>query len=231
MYTYLDSDAHVKVSIASDLIMTALAPAGSRASLAYIQTPSLAYDIPAEAREASVAAYSRAWLSMLGYPPNARPAVPQTSPPRYIHDGMLNLQGPNYALAKTMQMWRALLARSRDQLAVSSNCAPAARTASMVAGDNKNSGAVAAGLDGMRLFKPMLAFEQETVAACMAALLVHDVTKPDSLSQPSSPLPHPLELFSKQAFHGGSFRTAIKPGQLGPLMFLGGKLLGPKSAL
>lgn len=160
MYTYLDSDAHVKVSIASDLIMTALAPAGSKASLAYIQTPSLAYDIPAEAREASVAAYSRAWLSMLGYLPNARPAVAQTSPPRYIHDGMLNLQGPNYALAKTMQMWRSLLARSRDQIAVSSNCAPAARTASMVAGDNKNAGAVAAGLDGMRLFKPMMVFEQ-----------------------------------------------------------------------
>ena len=55
------------------------------------------------------------------------------------------LQGPNYALAKTMQMWRATLARARDSLLVSSNVAPAARTASMVAGNAR----YAAGYGGM----------------------------------------------------------------------------------
>lgn len=231
MYTYLDSDAHVRVSLACDAIMKELAVHGSAASLAYIATPSLAYDIPHEAREASAVAWGRAWLSYLGYTPNARPAVPFTTPPRYIHDGMMNLQGPNYALAKTLQMWRALLARSRDGVVVSANCAPAARTASMVAGDNKNAGAVAAGLDGMAYFAPMMAFDQETVSACMAGLLAHDVTSPSSPAHPHTSLAHPFELFSKQAFHGGSFRTAVRPGQLGTLMYLGGKILGPKSAL
>ena len=77
----------------------------------------------------------------------------------------------------------------------------------------------------------MLAFDQETVSACMAGLLVHDVTNAASPANPATSLVHPYELFSKQAFHGGSFRTAVRPGQLGTLMYLGGKLLGPKSAL
>ena len=231
MYTYLDSDAHVRVSIACDMIMRELAAPQSEATLAYIQTPSLVYDIPEAAVAASRAFYAASWLSLLGYEPNARPPVSGTNPPRYIHDGLINMQGPNYALAKMIQLWRAVLARSRDGLRVSANCAPAARTASMVAGDNKNAGTVAVGLNGMGYFKPLAVFDQETVAACMGALLAHDVNDDGSPACPRTALGHPYELFSLQAFHGGSFRVGVKPAQLGKLFFVAGKLRGPASAL
>ena len=231
MYTYLDSDAHVRVSIACDAIMRELAPPGSSTSLAYIQTPSLVYDLPKDAVDASQDNYRRSWLSLLGFAPNARPAVAGTDPARYVHDGLLSLQGPNYALAKTIQLWRAVLARSRDGVRVSANCAPPARTASMVAGNNKNAGTVATGLNGMGYFRPMACFDQETVSACMTALLVSDVHDPQAKANPATSLAHPYELFSHQAFHGGSFRVGIKPAQLAKLFYISGKLLGPASAL
>lgn len=226
MYTYLDSDAHVRVSLACDAIMRELAPPLGKASLAYIQTPSLAYDVPASSVEAAKAQYASSWLKMLGYTPNARSAVPGTQPPRYVHNGFINLQGPNYALAKNLQLWRATLGHARDKLRVSANMAPAARTASMVAGDNKNASTVATGLNGMGYFKPLMCFDQETVSTCMAALLLTDVTGPMP-----APGPHPYDLFSYQAFHGGSFRVGVKPGELGTLFYLSGKLFGPASAL
>ena len=232
MYTYLDSDAHVRVSIACDAIMRELAAPRSEAALAYIQTPSLAYDIPEAAVAASRELYATSWLSYLGYEPNARPPVQGINgTKRYIHDGLMSMQGPNYALAKTIQLWRAVLARSRDGLRVSANCAPAARTASMVAGDNKNAGTVAVGLDGMGYFKPMAVFDQETVAACMSALLARDINDEAAPACPRVALGHPFDLFSLQAFHGGSFRVGVKPAQLGKLFFVAGKLRGPASAL
>lgn len=231
MYTYLDSDAHVRVSIACDAIMKELAPAGSPAVLAYIQTPSLAYDIPEATYAASRDLFAHSWLGYLGFEPNARAPVAGTTPPRYVHDGLMSLQGPNYALAKNVQMWRGVVARARDGLCVSANCAPPARTASMVAGDNKNASTVAAGLDGMGYFKPMACFDQETVSACMAALLAHDVGAADALANPKVALTHPYDLFSHQAFHGGSFRVGVKPSQLGKLFYVAGKLRGPASAL
>jgi len=230
MYTYLDSDAHVRVSIACDLIMSALAPPRGHAALAYMQTPSLAYDIPEADARASQRFWGATWLRFLGYTPNARPPVEGTR--RYVHDGFLNLQGPNYALAKTLQMWRATVARNRDGLLVSTNCAPAARTASMVAGDNKNAGTIAVGLGGMGHFPPLASYDQETVAACMAALLVHDLTNAAAMANPMAPpMSHPHDLFSAQAFHGGSFCCGPRPGELGTLFYLAGKLLGPASAV
>jgi len=137
-----------------------------------------------------------------------------------VQDGIVNVQGPNYALAKSIQLWRAILTHSRDSHVVSSNIAPAARSASVVGGKNKNAGTIAAALDGMTHFKPLCVFEPETVSACMAALLVYD------LCNSSISLANPLELSSRQAFHGGTFRLGIKPNALGPLFVLYGKLFG-----
>lgn len=229
MYTYLDSDAHVRVSLACDAIMSELVAAKAVGGLAYLGTPSLVYDIPREAYEASQDAYKAAWLPMLGYRPNARkpitPEAPGDAPARYVHDGLLPLQGPNYALAKTLQQWRAVLARSRDGLVVSSNLAPAARTASMVEG-NKNSQIMVNALDGMGYFKPLAAFDSETVSAVMAALLVDDATNTQSSAHPSQPLGHPSAILTTNAFHGGSFRLGIHNADLGKWFVVAGKLLG-----
>ena len=138
----------------------------------------------------------------------------------------MTLQGPNYALAKTLQQWRGIVARCRDGVVVSSNLAPAARTASMVAGDNKNAGMVALALDGMGHFRPLAVFDSATVSACMAALLVHDITDPQSLANPAQALAHPAMLHSSTAFHGGTFRAGIKQADLGRLFVVGGKFFG-----
>ena len=59
MYTYLDSDAHVRVTLACDAIMSRLVPHAAAGSLAYIGTPSLVYDVPEQANEAAKAGEAR----------------------------------------------------------------------------------------------------------------------------------------------------------------------------
>jgi hypothetical protein len=213
----------VRISVACDAICARLAvPGGPAGALAFVQTPSQAFVVPADAVQASNAAYASSRLRYLGYPPNGRPAVPtEDGKPRFVHDGSVPVQGPNYALAKAVNLWRAVLARSRDGLLVSSNVAPACRTASMQQG-NKNARLVAAALAGMGNFAPMLVFDSATVSTVMAALLVHDVRNPDAPSAPSSPLAHPWDLLSRQSFHGGSFRVAVKPQALGRLSGISG---------
>ena len=233
MYTYLDSDQHVRVSLACDAVMREAVDSKSASGLAYIQTPSIAVDVPPAVHAAAQAAYNASWLSMLGYAPNARPAVKSATtgaPDRFVEDLFLSLQGPNYALAKSMQMWRQLLARCRDGVLVSTNVAPAARTASVVSGDNKNAGTVAVALEGTGYFKPLAVFDGETVSVCMAALLVYDVLNPASLANPRVSLAHPHDLLSANAFHGGYYRCGIKPAALAKLQFLSGKLLGRAKA-
>jgi len=232
MYTYLDSDAHVRVSLACDAIMKHVVPAAGAGALAFIQTPSIAMDIPAEANAAAEAAYNTSWLRVLGYASNARPSIitAATEAPRFVQDAFISVQGPNYALAKTLQTWRQLLARCRDAIPVSTNVAPAARTASMVAGDNKNASTIAVALEGMGYFAPMAVFDADTVSVCMAALLVHDVTGPTSPANPNVALAHPHDLLSSNAFHGGTFRVGVKPAQLASLQFVYGKLFGRAKA-
>jgi len=232
-YTYLDSDAHVRVNVACDAIVQHLVAASSsgslpvQLSLAYLQTPSIVYAIPQSDHSSSTELFHRTMLKYLGYPPNARPPVTtDAGKQRYVHDGLLNLQGPNYALAKTMQLWRAILARNRDGIPTSMNIAPAARTASMVAGNNKNAASIKYALDGMGYFVPMVAFNADTVAATMAGLLIYDLQCEASVSNPKTPLEHPWDLASLQAFHGGAFRIGIKPEALGKLQYVSGRLMG-----
>jgi len=92
----------------------------------------------------------------------------------YINNGIVGQQGPNYALAKRLQHWRAMLARSEGTPA-SSNIAPSTATISVV--HNK---AFAMAYAGFRFFKPMEVSFQETSNAVMGALLIHDVCNPKS---------------------------------------------------
>lgn len=226
MYTYLDSDAHVRVTLACDMVTRGLAVAGSGVSLAYLQTPSVPYIIGEELHAAAAERHAVSWLRTFRYPPNAGDAarVGPGETVRYVHDGVLAMQGPNYMLAKTIQQWRALLGRFRDRLAVSANVAPPARTASVLAG-NKNASSIAKAYAGMANTPPMLAFDSDTVTDAMGALLLHDLCNKDAPSQPDTELGHPSELFTAQAFHGGSFRLGAKPGSLGKLWYITGSLM------
>jgi len=213
----------VRVSLACDAICSRIATKGSGVTLAFVQTPSQAFVLPQAAVDAADAAYTSSYLQYLGYERNARPAVKtaEGEPPRYVHNGYVVVQGPNYALAKAINLWRTVLARNRDGLRVSTNVAPACRTASMQHG-NKNARLVSAALSGMGNFAPMLAFDAQTVSALMAAMLVHDVRNPHAPANPEVPLSHPWDLFSCQAFHGGSFRVGVKPQALSRLFGLTG---------
>ena len=85
-----------------------------------------------------------------------------------INDSLVPQQGPNYALAKRLQRWRASVARAAGS-AVSMNVAPPTRTRSVV----KNR-ALAAAYAGAHRFGVEV-FEPATSNVLMAALLVHDL--------------------------------------------------------
>ena len=113
-------------------------------------------------------------------------------------------QGPNYALAKRIQRWRALQARADGRL-VSLNVAPATRTRSVL-----RNRALAAAYAGAHRFGVEV-FDPSTSNTLMAALLVHDLRNPAAAANPATPLRHPLELFWQGANHGGLWRNAFEP--------------------
>jgi hypothetical protein len=114
-------------------------------------------------------------------------------------------QGPNYALAKRIQHWRAMLHQASGQ-PVSSKIAPSTATISVI--HNKS---FAAAYSGFRFFKPMWVSFQETSNAVMAALLINDI------KSPLAKLANPVELFRHGSFHGGIWRMAYKIGSIGEM--------------
>jgi hypothetical protein len=143
-------------------------------------------------------------------------------PPRFadrddpgIADCLVPQQGPNYALAKRIQRWRAGAAR-RDGRTVSFHVAPSTRTRSVV----KNR-ALAAAFAGAHRFGVEV-FDPSTSNTLMAALLVHDLMA----GVPSAD--HPWQDEAYAAVHGGLWRAAYEPrSALGLAALLG--LAGARS--
>jgi hypothetical protein len=104
------------------------------------------------------------------------------------------VQGPNYALAKRIQRWRAAVARSTGTT-VSFHVAPATRTRSVT--KQRLLSAVYSGVHhfGLEIFTPA------TANTLMAALLVHDLNTPPARHE------HPWQDEADQAAHGGLWRT------------------------
>jgi hypothetical protein len=129
-----------------------------------------------------------------------------------ICDSLVAQQGPNYALAKRLQRWRAAVARANG-IPVSFTVAPPTRTRSVV----KNR-ALAAAYAGAHVFGVEV-FEPSTSNALMAGLLVHD------LHNPLPPQDHVWQEEAHAAAHGGLWRTAYAPRSalgLAALIGLGG---------
>jgi hypothetical protein len=130
-YVYADGATNVRVSVAVDALTLRLAAARPELALAFLATPTDVFAVPAESVEASVAAYARrsAAGKLLGRPLRALSAgrllrrnyVPGSDPG--INDSLVPQQGPNYALAKRLQRWRASVARAAGST-VSLNVAP-----------------------------------------------------------------------------------------------------------
>jgi hypothetical protein len=122
-------------------------------------------------------------------------------------------QGPNYALAKRLQQWRAIVARAEGQV-VSINVAPSTSTASVLSNP-----ALAAGFRGAKAFD-IEVFEPETTDALMAAIWVHDLRNPQAAAHPQVRLAHPLQLLVDGANHGGLWRVPYLPRSVLPFAAL-----------
>lgn len=208
-YVYADGGANVRVCVAGDGLTLRLQAERDDVALAFLATPTDVFAVPAAAVAQSVRAYADRPLAvkLAGRPLRTlsggrllrRAYVPGADPG--INDSLVAQQGPNYALAKRMQRWRASVARDAGTT-VSLNVAPPTRTRSVV----KNR-ALAAAYAGAHRFGAEV-FEPDTCRVLMAALLVHDL----NASPPPSPsAAHPWQDEAASAAHGGLWRIAWAP--------------------
>lgn len=219
-YAYLNGALHVQVSLAMDAIVRDLSEKRKGTSLAYLCTPTDLHLVPEEAWNASVANYKefskrilcaivRVLSSGRLLKKNAKNPVLGEGGSYYMINGVSVAQGPNYILAKRMQHWRAVIARSKGCI-VSSNIAPATSTQSVT--QNRT---FAWAYEGMPYFKPYEIFAPETSNAVMSAILFSDLNNVKSVSNPQNSLPNPNQLFSYGSFHGGNWRCAYEVDSIG----------------
>lgn len=212
---YLDGEKHVRVAMAMDSIMSYVSEKKTNTSLMFMCTPTDVYAVSKEIIDASkqkflqrsnlqrklsktAAILSRNYF----FKPNHHQLIDSDNGEQYgISDCLVIEQGPNYALAKRIQQWRATLAHHHQQT-VSINIAPSTTTHSVT----KNP-LLKAAFNGASLFD-VEAFAPETTNALMAALWIHDLRNTASVAHPQTPLKHPLELIISGANHGGLWRVA-----------------------
>lgn len=213
-YAYADGAAHVLLSMASDALVTELTASRDDITLAYLATPTDVFMVPIAAVEESRRRWESRGIGGLFQTPlrllkQFEPNYPRTYTADDgvafgINDSLVPQQGPNYALAKRLQRWRALVARA-DGIPVSLNLAPATRTHSVVKNRALSAAYAGAGRFGVEVFEPA------TSTTLMAALLVHDLRNPAAAANPATPLANPMDLFAQAANHGGLWRAAYEP--------------------
>ena len=205
-YVYADGATNVRVSAAVDALTRHLLARRDDLALAFLATPTDVFAVPGEAVAHSGAAYGdRTRISkLLGRPLRTvsggrllrRHYVDGVEPG--IDDSLVPQQGPNYALAKRLQRWRATTARDAGTT-VSFHVAPPTRTHSVL----KNR-ALAAAYAGAHRFGVQV-FEPATSNTLMAALLVSDLRNGTPVAA------HPWQEEAYAAAHGGLWTTAYQP--------------------
>jgi hypothetical protein len=216
-YVYADGATNVRVSTAVDALSVELLARRRDVALAFLATPTDVFAVPSDA----VAQSTRAYRSPSATMRLARPALRALSGGRLLrrnyapgsdpglNDSLVPQQGPNYALAKRLQRWRATVAR-RQGVSVSLNVAPPTRTRSVVKNRALASAYAGAHRFGIEVFEPA------TSNTLMAALLVHDLR-----TQPEPGLV-PWQEEAAGAVHGGLWRTPYDPrSALGLAVVLG----------
>jgi hypothetical protein len=210
-HVYADGAAHVQVSAAADALASDLLDRGADVALAALATPTDAYLVPHEVvQDAHRRWRERGARAMLQAPVRAAaggrlfsPAYPrlvegEDGRTRGLADALVTQQGPNYALAKRVQRWRAVVAEARGRV-VSFNVAPATSTRSVM----RHRG-LAAAYEGAHRFGVEV-FAPATTRVLMAALLVHDLHRPPGAATRAAG-GHPDDLFAASAVHGGLWR-------------------------
>ena len=220
---YLDGERHVRVSLAMDAIGQAMAAADPRTTRAWMATPTDVFAVPQALAEAVMQGYEargalkrlaqagvRAGSGGRSFVPSIEGLLSSGDGQQWgVVDALVVEQGPNYALAKRLQQWRALVARAEGSVA-SINVAPSTRTASVL-----SNAALAAGFRGAKAFD-IEVFDPDTTNALMAAMWVHDLRNPAGSAQPQVALAHPLMLLTEGANHGGLWRSPYLPRSVLP---------------
>lgn len=217
-YVYLDGANFVRVALAADAVAAAVCEARPDAALACLSSPTECYAVPpsvfAEATRRLGAppagAAHRLWYPLLRaasrgkycVPAAPAAAVETAEGPVLLLDSYTHMQGPNYAFAKQIQRWRMVLARSRGHI-VSSNLGPMTLTKSIL-----SNALIGAGVKGAVHFG-LEPFYGQTSSSLLAMLLVHDLTSATSAANPAVKLASPLQLFSENALHVGSWNAAF----------------------
>lgn len=206
-YVYADGALNTRVSTAVDELSRRLLSEREDTELAFLATPTDVFVVPGEAVEHATRAYDRrpGRSKALGRPLRTlsggrllrRQYVAGTDPG--VNDSLVAQQGPNYALAKRLQRWRASVAR-HDGVTVSMNVAPPTRTRSVV----KNR-ALAAAYAGAHRFGVEV-FDPATSNVLMAALMVHDLHTGGGPAHD-----HPWQDEAYAACHGGLWRAGYAP--------------------
>lgn len=215
-YVYADGANFVRLAAAADGVVSHLLSLRAGNSLAYLATPTDVYAVPEEIavdttsrakKHTTLRAISRGRL----YVGNYDGLVSGDDGRRWgISDALMPIQGPNYALAKALQRWRAISSRDSGKVC-SANVAPASRTASVT----KNR-LLAAAYRGAPSFGVEI-FDPATTRVLMAALLVHDLRNPQAAARPETRLGHPFDLFVDSALHGGIWRLPYEARSILPL--------------
>ena len=207
-YVYADGPANVRVASAVDALTVRLLAERRDIALGFLATPTDVFAVPANAVAQSARAYAarssaaklgRGLLQSLSGGRLLRPAYPPGADPG-ICDSLVAQQGPNYALAKRLQRWRATVARDGGAT-VSMNVAPPTRTRSVTKNRVLAAAYAGAGRFGVEVFEPA------TTKALMAALLVHDLHAGGG----GPAAGHPWQDEARAAAHGGLWRTAYAP--------------------
>jgi hypothetical protein len=228
-YVYLDGEAHVRLVLACDAITSQLIEKRAEEAVAGVpvhadrHSRDSARRLRGGARAAEGVLGGASVVAAIVHLFSKKMLASNVQPEAHSDDGseaftyvdaIVVPQGPNYALAKRMQHWRAMLARDAGCV-VSSNIAPSTSTVSVV----KNR-SFAWAYEGVPFFKPMEIFEPETSHAVMTAILLYDLNEPRSVANPKTKLRNPLELFASGAFHGGVWRMAYTFGSTGEVSVL-----------
>jgi hypothetical protein len=201
-YVYAPGAVYARLSAAVDALTVHLRRQRPDTALSFLATPTDVYAVPHSAvaqagerfqdrsRRARLAGrLSGGRLLQPNYPGDADPG---------IADSLIAQQGPNYALAKRIQRWRATVSR-QDGVTTSFAVAPPTNTRSVT-----NNRLLAAAYAGAHLFGVEV-FAPATSNKLMAALLVHQLRRP----RPAADRSWQDEAFG--AAHGGLWRVAYQP--------------------
>jgi hypothetical protein len=217
-YAYADGSLHLRLSGAADVLGRRLRQRRDDLALAFLATPTDTFAVPADAVADAIRRHQRRSAGTLLRPPLRAvsrgrllraPYQPGADPG--VNDSLIPQQGPNYALAKRVQRWRAAVARAAGT-PVSFHVAPSARTRSVV-----KHRVLAAAFNGAHHFGVEV-FEPATASTLLAALLVRD------LNTAPAQRAHPWQDEAYAAVHGGLWRAGYAPRSVLGVAFLLGAL-------